>query len=394
MLLITCPRAIPPFLRTEVEALGFEVAAEHAAGIEVHGTFEDCYKLNLWLRTAHRVLYRLDHWDCRSTYELYEGVRNIPWEDWIDADGYVSVISSIDTPSIDNTQFANVKCKDAIVDRIRLKKGRRPDSGPLNDRAVVFLYWHNNTCMVYIDTSGKPLSERGYRIHPGKAPLRESLAAAIVLATAWKPGRAFHNPMCGSATLGIEAALIQRNIAPGLQRENFGFMHVLPFKKTEWLKELDEAKSAQQKSESGQNNIVCSDNDKRIIPLARENAERAGVVNDISFGCVDFRKHPITLATETANASDVVVLNPEYGIRLGQEDELRPVYSAIGDWFKQECSGYIGYVFTGNLNLAKEIGLKAKHRTPFWNADVECRLFSYELYGGTRRVYAGKTQTE
>lgn len=379
-LLITCPRELPPYLAREVEALGLPIVAMHPAGVETRGTFADAMRLNLHVRTGHRVLLRLHQWTAHGSQHLYDGVHSVRWEDWLDPDGYVSVVSSVDTPSIDNTQFANLRCKDAIVDRMRNKTGRRPDSGPRTDRAVVFLYWHDSTAMIYLDTSGTALSDRGYRLHPAKAPLRETLAAAIVMATVWEPGQAFVNPMCGSGTLAIEAAMIAGRRAPGLTRTNFGFMHVLPYDDKAWKAIVAEAR-AQIRTDDA-TTIHAGDVDRRAIDAARANARAAGVEASIRFTVEDFRR------TAIPSAPGIVILNPEYGIRLGDVDELRETYHDIGDFFKQRCQGFTGYVFTGNLELAKEIGLRSKRRIPFWTADIECRLLEFPLYAGTKKVRA------
>lgn len=373
---ITCPKAIPEILSREVASLGLPVHAVLPAGVETEGTLEDAMRCNLWLRTAHRVLLQLHACQAETPQEMYEGVSNVPWEEWIPHDGYVSVVSSIDTPSIDNTQFANLRCKDAIVDRMRAIHGTRPDSGSRTDRTVVFLYWHGSNVTVSIDTSGSSLSDRGYRVQGGKAPLRESLAAAIILATQWQPDQAFVNPMGGSGTLAIEAALMARNIAPGLLRRNFGFMHVVPYAASTWKRLCDEARAAQRSTTS---QIVCTDHDRRVIESARENARRAGVADAVRFGVCDYA------ATPVPDPPGAVVVNPEYGLRLGDTDKLRETYRGIGDFFKQSCRGYTGYVFTGNMALTKEVGLRASKRTPFWNADIECRLLEFELYDGSRR---------
>jgi putative N6-adenine-specific DNA methylase len=385
VILVTCPKELPPLLAQEITALGFTVTTVHAAGVEVDAPYEACYDLNLWLRTAHRVLWRVADFDARTPAEMYDGVFDVPWEDWIAADGYVSVISSIHTDVIDNTQFANQKCKDALVDRIREKRGQRPDAGPRNDRAVVFLYWHAATCMVYVDTSGAPLSDRGYRKHPGMAPLRETLAAAIVQSTVWQRAGHLVNPMCGSGTLGIEAALMARNIAPGTIRQNFGLLHLLPTDHERWNRLRAEVRRKALPNVPEGMQILCTDHDRRAVDHARENARAAGVARDIKFDVCDFRETRIPRLPKEPSGHDIILLNPEYGFRLGNEEELEETYAAIGDLLKQGATGYTGYVFTGNLALAKKIGLAAKRKVPFWTADIECRLFEYELYEGTRR---------
>lgn len=376
-ILITCPNRISGFLAAEVEALGMPIEAELAAGVLTEGTLVDAMRLNLHVRTGHRVLFLLDEFDAFDPDEMYSGVNAIDWERWLDADGYVSVVSSIDTPSIDNTQFANVRCKDAIVDRMVERVGTRPDSGSRTDRAVVFLYWHDQTCAVYLDTSGETLSNRGYRRIPWKAPLRESLAAAIVLATGFDGESNFVNPMCGSGTLAIEAALIATGRAPGMLRDNFGFMHIRGFESAAWEALRADARRGARKRING--SIIASDINADAVVAARRNAAMAGVDHLIDFHVGDFSESPVPAG------DGVVVLNPEYGARLGDEAKLLGVYSAIGDFFKNRCSGYVGYIFTGNPNLAKRVGLRTKRRIPLFNSTIDCRLLEYELYSGSRR---------
>lgn len=386
MILVTCPREFPHLLAEEIRTLGYTVTAVHAAGVEVDAPYEACYQLNLWLRTAHRVLWRVGSSTARTTQDMYDAVRNVAWEEWIPVDGYLCVISSIRTPSITNTAFANQKCKDAVVDRLRDVHGRRPDAGPLTDKSVVFLYWHDANCMVYVDTSGTPLSDRGYRVHPGKAPLRETLAAAILMLTVWKGAGHMVNPMCGSGTLAIEAALMARNIAPGTIRNNFGLLHLLPTDQTAWNAARTQArKKALPRLPEGMQ-IIASDHDGYVVKKAQQNAMAAGVARDVRFTVCDFRETHLPRLPKEPGGHDIIVLNPEYGMRLGVESELVEVYEGIGDWFKQSCTGYTGYLFTGNLSLAKKVGLAASRKVPLWSADIECRLFEYELYSGTRRT--------
>ncbi len=387
MIVVTCPKETPQYLAAEIQKLGYTVDAIHRAGVELQGTLDDCMRLNLWLRTAHRVLYKLGGWKCKLTDEMYEKIKEVAWEEIIDVDGYVSVISSVKTSAIDNDMYANMRCKDAIVDRIRSKKGVRPDSGSSADSTVVFLYWHDDELIVYLDTSGNVLSNRGYRLHPAKAPLRETLAASIIMATRWHPIHPFVNPMAGSGTLGIEAALMSRNIAPGSLRKNFGFMHCLQFDRQKWGDLLKEARDVQtQKTEAP---IVCSDFDARALRLAKDNAKEAGVIDNIIWKTCGFEHTPIPDVDENPEGIfdvdvklPVVILNPEYGLRLGDTEDLKATYGEIGDFMKQRCAGYAGYVFTGNLELAKFVGLRSKRRIPFYTADIDSRLLEFLLYKG------------
>ena len=378
--LVSCPKAIPPFLSEEIRALGFPVRAEIEAGVETCGTLADCMRLNLCLRTAHRVLYQLVQFRATTPDELYARVSDLPWEDYIPPDGYLTVDSSVETDAIRDSRFANVRCKDAIVDRLRRRFGRRPDSGPLQSGAVVFLYWKGCQATLYLNTSGEPLSRRGYRKIPLGAPMQETLAAAVISATGWDRSSHFVNPMCGSGTLAIEAAWIGLNRAPGLLRPNFAFMHLNGFSDEAWQALRNAARRAAVKTLRGR--LIATDVNPKAIQSAQLNARTAGVEQYIEFQTCDFAETPVP------EGSGVVILNPEYGERMGELAALEPVYRGIGDYFKQRCLGYKGYVFTGNSDLAKRVGLRTRRRTVFFNSRIECRLLEYELYGGTRRQFA------
>ncbi len=377
-IVITCPKGVPPFLSEELRSLGFPIISQSVASIETQGTLASTQHLNLWLRTANRVLYLLDAFVARDVEELYRRVSGIAWEDIIPDDGYLTVTSSVDHPGIRDARFANVKCKDAVVDRIRQQCGRRPDSGPERKGVVVHLHWKDNLARIYLDTSGEPLSKRGYRKIPFKAPLMETIAAAVILATGWSGTDHFLNPMCGSGTFAIEAALLALNRAPGLLRSRFGFMHLREFDAEAWQQLRREARATANKSIPGR--IVATDLDPKAIAAARKNAATAGLEHLIEFATGDFTQ------TSVPEGSGVLVLNPEYGERLGRMRALEAVYKGIGDFFKQHCIGYRGYVFTGNLDLAKKIGLRATRRIPFFNSGIECRLLEYLLYAGSHRT--------
>jgi putative N6-adenine-specific DNA methylase len=369
---ITCPKGMVPFLKTELVLLGFVIRKTRLAGVEIDGTLEDCMFLNLTLRTAHRVHFLLKDFKAANADELSDGLKSVAWEDYIDKHGYVSLTSFIKNKTIKNTQFANLAAKDAIVDRIRMRKGARPDSGPKLNRTVVFLFWKGDQATVYLDTSGESLNRRGYRRDSHMAPMQETLASAIIQAGKWESDWHFINPMCGSGTLAIEAALMATQRAPGLLRPNFGIKHILGFDEDAWKKLRSELKQASIKEPKGR--IIATDIDRRAIEAAKRNAQTAGVDHLIEFKVCDFRD------TEIPYGDGVVVLNPPYGERLGEDNDLIPLYKAMGDFFKQDCSGKWGYIFTGNFGLAKKIGLRSSRRIELYNSTIECRLLEFELY--------------
>ncbi len=376
-IVLPCPPYIAPVLRKEVEDLGYSVSHEGPLEVSLMGTMADCMKLNLHLRSANKVLFQLKSFRATSPDQLYQQLYQIRWENYLYEDGYLCITSYVNNESILNTQFANVRVKDAVVDRLVDKTGSRPDSGPLRDQMVLFLHWMEDQASIYLDTSGETIAKHGYRKIPGKAPMMESLAAAAILASNWKTDQCFINPMCGSGTLAIEAACIASKKAPGLNREKFGFHFFKGFDETAWENLKKEAIEAELKPEI---KIIATDHRRLALQAAEQNAEEAGVIDYIEFKKCDFSDTPIP------EEPGVVFLNPEYGERLGEEAELAVLYQQMGDFFKQECKGKTGYIFTGNLQLAKKIGLRTKRRIPFMNAKIECRLLEFELYQGTKKV--------
>jgi 23S rRNA G2445 N2-methylase RlmL len=376
-IIITCARGIPLFLREEILSLGFPILSEGGSSVETEGTLEDTMKLNLHIRTGQRVLYLLEEFRAGNPDELHQKISEIAWEDYISEDGYFCVTSAVDTPTIRDSRYANVRCKDAMVDRFAERFGRRPDSGPERNYAVVHLYWQGRGCRIFLDTSGEPLSRRGYRKIPLKAPMQETLAAATVLATGWQGTGNFINPMCGSGTLAIETAMIGLCRAPGLLRSNFGFMHLKGFNEASWKMLRKKARSEARKSIQGE--VIATDISSSAVQAARQNAATAGVDPVIEFRVCNFSETPVPAG------GGVIILNPPYGERLGEMRELGETYQGIGDFFKKRGKGYKGYVFTGNPSLSKRIGLRTRRRIPFFNGDIECRLLEYDLYEGSRK---------
>ncbi len=375
---ITCAKHLSAYLHDEVVTLGFTPYEVWATGVSLEATLIDCIRLNLNLRTANQVLFSLGDIKAADADGLYKGINRLPWENWVASDGYISITSTVNNPTMDTPLFANLKCKDAIVDRIRDKTGERPDSGPERDKMVIHLHWVDNLATVYLDTSGETLTKHGYRKMPGSAPMQESLAAACISATEWDGKSTFINPMCGSGTLAIEAALKAMNKAPGLLRSNFAFMHIEGYQNEWYEHEAEKALGAIQTKNLPK--IIATDKNANAIYAAQENAKKAGVEKYIEFAVCDFRETEIP-----ENNKGVIIINPEYGERLGEYEELEPIYKAIGDFYKQKCGGYKGYVFTGSPSLSKKIGLSAKRKIPFFNGKIDCRLMEYELYEGTRR---------
>jgi putative N6-adenine-specific DNA methylase len=375
-IIITCNKRLTPFLQQEVEAMAFTPDEVFATGIVLKGTLKDCIELNLNLRCASQVLFSLQSFRAVHPDDVYEKVIRMPWETWLPRDGYFSVTSNVDQFTVNNTMFLNVKVKDGIADRFRREVGVRPNSGSELDRAVVHIYWKDDEAEIFMDTSGPTLAKHGYRKIPGKAPMLEALATATVMASGWDQTSPFVNPMCGSGTLAIEAALLATHRKPGLYRNNYSFMHWLGYEKSMYESALA---AIQRQVKEVPVTIIASDLVQDAIDISKVNAAAAGVEKMIQFQRCDFA------STAVPQTPGVVFLNPEYGERLGDLTALEETYARIGDFLKQRCQGYTGFVFTGNLELAKKIGLKASRRIEFYNAKIDCRLLKYELYTGTKR---------
>ena len=376
-IIITCSNRIAPYLQKETEELGYKPVRVFKTGVELQGTLKDCIKLNLNLRCASQVLFLVHQCQAATGSDLYNEMIDFAWENIIPADGFFSITSNVDNDSINNSLFANVKLKDAIVDRFRNQTGKRPDSGSALDKTVIHLYWKEEAAEIFIDTSGETLSKHGYRKIPGKAPMLEALAAATLLATKWDRKTPFINPMCGSSTLAIEAVLLATNRKPGLYRNNYAFMHLVGYNQSMYETEKQQLHSMI--TELPGLKIIATDISQDAINISKINAEAAGVEKLIDFAVGDFET-----TTVPENEAGVVFFNPEYGDRLGEETALQVTYKRMGDFMKQQCKGYSGYIFTGNLELAKKIGLKASRRIEFYTSKIDCRLLEYDLYSGSR----------
>ena len=374
--IVTCNRRLSPFLEQEVRDLGFDIKRAFNTGVELKASVNECIKLNLHLHTASQVLYELKAFRANNADELYKNLVQIPWEDLLPIDGYFTVTSNVHNETITTPLFANVKVKDAIVDRIKNKKGMRPNSGPDLNRAVIHLHWMEDRAEIFLDTSGETLAKHSYRKHPGKAPMLEALAAATILATKWNGRSPFVNPMCGSGTLAIEAALMAQTRKPGLLRMNYSFMHFIGYDEEVFFNERRILKDITEKTNLP--DIIASDISSEAIEIAKLNARTAGVEHLIKFEVCDFAETTVPVG------QGVIMFNPEYGERLGIHSKLEMTYARIGDFLKKECQGYRGYVFTGNPDLAKKIGLRASRRFEFFNGKLDCRLLQYELYEGSK----------
>ncbi len=399
-IIISCAKCLSQWTEKEVLAFGYKPIEVTENTVVVRGDMRDVMKLNLRLRTAHRVLVPLLRTTCRNIKDLYEAVKSVDWENLLEADGYFSVSSIVHNYTIRDTRIPSLYTKDAIADRMREKCQRRPDSGGENIGAAIFVYWEKDEAIVYLDTSGEPLSKRGYRKIPGSAPMQETLAAACIMAMGWNGETPFLSPMCGSGTPAIEATMIAMNKAPGSLKGHFafqsikGYTSIIPGESAPkvaprqhtgaspeqiWKELVLEAKESEKKE--GLPKIIATDISPEAVENAHSNAIAAGVAPYIDFKACDFAETPIP-TSQTSQTSQTslgcVFFNPEYGIRLGDPVELAPIYERIGTFMNEKCRGWTGALITGSPELSKLVNLYYRNRIPFFNGPIDCRLFIYE----------------
>lgn len=373
---IACAEHVVPYLKAEVIALGHQIQEEDKVSVAIGATLPQALELTLRLRTAQQVYWLLDRTRATTLPMLEKWARSYPWEALIPNDAYVTVTSNINHPSITNTMYPNLMLKDAIVDRIKAQTGQRPDSGPDRSGVVIQLVWKNDRVWLYLNVNGNRLSDRGYRKLPHHAPMSETLAAAVLMGMGYDGTQALLNPMCGSGTLAIEAALMMAGRAPGLMRNDASALHTTLGLDDEYLEMRRQARKSTPPIPEPLP-IIASDHDPVAVDAAYRNAKTAGVEHLIEFETCDFAD--CTVPQLQGHEAGHVVFNPEYGIRLGETEELRQVYRAIGFFFKDRCRGWTGHVFTGSRSLSTQIRLRASSRLPFNNGNIPCRLLSYEI---------------
>lgn len=364
-------------LADELSTLGAQQIKLMNRSVEFHGDKHLLYKANLWCRTATRILKPTHTFRAAGADALYRNVRRMNWREYLSVDQTFAIDAVIVNSRFDNSLFVAQRTKDAIADHFRQETGKRPSVDLKQPDIRISVYINRSECTLAIDSSNEPLFKRGYRGEVGKAPLNESLAAGIVLKSGWDRKSSFVDAMCGSGTIVIEAALIARQIAPGLTRKSFGFMN-WPDYDMEMFDDI--CKEARTKIVPKLDfKIVGSDIKSKMVELASENAKRAGVGKDIVF-----EKSPL-IDLMPPPPPGVLIVNPPYGERLAV-NEINDAYHLMGDAFKKNFTDYDAFVFTGNLAAAKHIGLRTSKRTEMYNGPIECRLLKFEMYRGTRKI--------
>lgn len=369
---VTCARGLEELVAAELLAMGIRGAKQERGGVAFRGELADGYRACLWLRSASRVLLSLGDFPCASNEDLYGGVRAIDWVKYLTPKMTLAVDSVLRDSSLTHSGFVALKSKDAIVDAIRDHFGTRPNVDTKNPDLRVNVHLVKNHCSISLDMSGEPLDRRGYRLDRNSAPLRENLAAALVAFSGWNGATPLFDPMCGSGTILLEAALAASRTAPGLLRGSFGFQSWPNHDSSSWNSLLVEAR--ERRTRELPVKLRGFDRSPGAIDMARQNATRAGVSRLVSFAPAEFSSF------SPAEVPAMIIFNPPYGERMGEMEELIPLYRTIGDVLKQRCAGSTAFILCGNSELAKHVGLKATRRIPVWNGPIECRLLKYELY--------------
>ena len=374
----TTPKGLELLLVEELRQLGALDAAEKLAGVVFTGDLALAYKACMWSRLANRILLRLAEIPASTPEELYEGVQTISWDEHLDPSGTLNVNFVSSQSNITHTLYGAQKVKDAIVDQFREKYDVRPSVARENPDLAVQVYLHRNKAVINLDLSGESLHRRAYRLDQVTAPLKENLAAAILMRSNWKgmleSGGMFIDPMCGSGTLLIEAAWMAGNIAPGLMRDYFGFLRWKKHDPELWQHIVNDAKSCQTLEQIPE--IVGFDADPYAIKAAFSNIERAGLL-----GKVHVEKRDLTMfAPYKADVTTgLIVTNPPYGERLGEIPELQKLYEQLGEKFKTHFAGWRAAVFTGNPELGKCMGLRSHKSYALYNGAIPCQLLLFDI---------------
>ncbi|MGL5874909.1 MAG: THUMP domain-containing class I SAM-dependent RNA methyltransferase [Xenococcaceae cyanobacterium] len=356
----------------ELENLGVKEIKPDVNGVHFQGDLSILYRVNLWARTVYRVLVTIAEVKAFNAEQLYRSVQQIDWNKYIFTEQTLAVNCTGGNRNLNHTHFTALQIKKAIVDLQRKNTGQRSNVDTNNPDILVNAHIYENRCFLSLDSSGSSLHRRGYRQAMGLAPLKESLAAALLEFAEWRPDLPFLDPLCGSGTLPIEAALKSLNIAPGLYRQSFGFQNWQNFDLSLWQEIVKEAKDSQKEQFSAP--ILGSDSDAEIIEQAITNAQLGSVGDRIQFSQKQLSE------VEAPADTGVIICNPPYGNRIGEEQELAALYKLLGDIFKQRFKGWTAYILTGNKELAKKVGLKASKRIPVYNGSLPCTLLKYELY--------------
>lgn len=371
-----CPRGLEAVLADELKDLGASAIQQTAGGVHFHGPLPLCYLVNLQSRIASRILWRMAEAPYRDEQDVYDAAMAVRWQDWFTPQQSIKVKVSAQHCPLKSLDFVTLRVKDAVCDRFQYARGKRPTVDTHAPDMLIAVFLDRTTCTLYLDTSGDPLFKRGWRKSAGEAPIRENLAAGILRLARWTPDTVLFDPMCGSGTFVIEAALMARRVAPGLGRR-FAFEKLLSFDPRRLSDLRDRLKAAEVPAEPGL--IHAADRSAQAIASIRANLAVAG-----SGEAVALREGDVLDLPAPADAG-LVVTNPPYGHRMGEAEALRTFYPRFGDHLKQQFCGWTVQIFTADLKLPGLLRLAPSRRIPLFNGAIECRLFEFRMVAGSLR---------
>jgi len=366
----SCPRGLESLLLQELSSFGGKELRQTPGGIAFSGTWEICYRANLWSRIASRILWQVGEFKYANEKDLYDAARAIAWPGYFSVQNKIRVNVTAQKSPLKSLEFATLKIKDAVCDLFRDRVGSRPDVDRAAPDVRIHAFLEEAKGVLYLDTSGEALFKRGWRMDIAEAPIRENLAAGIIMLSGWKFDQPLLDPMCGGGTLLSEAAAMARGRAPGAKR-SFGFEKLNAFGSKSWEEVKGERKGA-----PAEPRLYGSDTDPEALNAARRNLGAAGVERWVKLEQAD------VLDRAAPESAGVMVANPPYGERIGSADELAALYPKLGDALKRRFPGWRCYFFTSDFRLAKLIGLKPSRRTPLWNGALECRLYEFPMVSG------------
>lgn len=368
----SCPKGMIEALEKELQELGLQTVDRNAGGVVFESNWEGCYKANLHSRLASRILKPILDFTAYQPDELYQQVLNHDFTKYINPTQSISIDASVKECKMQDQRFVAMKIKDAIVDQFRDKFGVRPDVDNNNPALRIHVKAYKNLFSLAVDTSGDSLFQRGYRTEFVEAPLKENLAAGLLKLSEWDQKSPLVDFMCGSGTFLIEGAMIAMNIAPGIHRKRFGFMNWLNFDKEMWQRLVSEAMD--QEKQDLEFKLYGFDIDRRAVTMAKQNACNAGVDH-----VIEFKKEPVATVAPPAEKG-LAVVNPPYGARIGDEDNLRDVYRDLGYTLKHRFKGWDCWILSGNRELIGDMKLKSTRKHFVFNGNIECRFLKYSMF--------------
>lgn len=362
-------------LAAELLKLGAKDIVPFTRGVAFSGDMGFMYKANLCLRTALKILVPLFGFKAKNELQLYDGIKSFHWEKYLSESDSLAIDASVNSDFFNHTLYVSQKAKDAICDRFREKTGRRPDVDLDHPTLRIYIHIYGDEVGVSLDSSGDTLFKRNYRVDIDKAPMKENLAAGIVMLSGWQPHLPLIDGMCGSGTMAIEAALWANNIPAGIFRKEFGFMKWRDYDETLYHTILDGAISRIKENEV---HILANDISRPVLKKAEENIRTAKVEDVIKTSCMDF------FDLKPEKQVGTLLLNPPYGERLEFED-ITGFYKEIGNKLKKDFTGMNAWIISSHMDAIKSIGLKPSRRITLYNGQLECKLLKFELYGGSKK---------